>query len=209
MAGPIATASSGSGRAPSSFARWSRCRDQRGKQCVEVVTHPTRRRTILIKGPGQERTAQSDLDGASESCRVDLMHQLTGAGRLVEEAAKGRTDGTGLGYMRTEAILERFGVTEASWRDAAENNAEAKRYGFINSETPCFVGRAVAALAADPEVARWSGGVYSSWGLSEVYRFTDLDGRRPNIWSAVAAKFAGLVPAPRAAIQWQLTPARG
>ena len=50
------------------------------------------------------------------------------------------------GFMRTEAILDQFGVTEANWRDAAENNAEAKRFGFIHSETPCFVGRAVAAL---------------------------------------------------------------
>src|SRR5262249_50053728 len=57
------------------------------------------------------------------------------------------------GFLRTEAMLERFGVTEANWREAAERNAEAKRHGFINSETPCFVGRAVAALAADPE--RW------------------------------------------------------
>ena len=71
------------------------------------------------------------------------------------------------GFMRTEAILEKFGVTEANWRDTAEKNAQAKRFGFIHSETPCFVGRAVAALAADPKVARWSGGVYSSWGLSE------------------------------------------
>lgn len=108
------------------------------------------------------------------------------------------------GFMRTEAILERFGVTEANWREAAEQNAEAKRYGFSNSETPCFVGRAVAALAADPEVARWSGGVYSSWGLSREYGFTDLDGARPNIWPAVAEETTRSSGAPRAAVQWQL-----
>ena len=108
------------------------------------------------------------------------------------------------GFLRTEAILERFGVTEANWREAAERNAEAKRFGFINSETPCFVGRAVAALAADPAVARWSGGVYSSWGLSETYGFTDLDGSRPNIWPAVAAKFTESSRSPHAAVQWQL-----
>src|SRR5712691_4699408 len=61
------------------------------------------------------------------------------------------------GFMRTEAILQGFGVTEANWREAAEHNAEAKAWGFISSETPCFVGRAVAALAADPHVARRSG----------------------------------------------------
>ena len=58
------------------------------------------------------------------------------------------------GFMRTEAILESFGVTEANWRHAAENNPKAKSYGFIDSETPCFVGRAIAALAADPRVDR-------------------------------------------------------
>jgi NAD(P)-dependent dehydrogenase (short-subunit alcohol dehydrogenase family) len=109
------------------------------------------------------------------------------------------------GFMRTEAILDQFGVTEANWRDAAENNVEAQRFGFIHSETPCFVGRAVAALAADPEVARWSGGVYSSWGLSEVYGFTDLDGTRPNIWPTAAESFAQSPAPAHAAVQWQLS----
>lgn len=108
------------------------------------------------------------------------------------------------GFMRTEAILEQFGATEANWREAAEQNEEAKRFGFIHSETPCFVGRAVAALAADPEVARWSGGVYSSWTLSGEYGFTDLDGTRPNIWPTVAEYFASVNAGPRAAVQWQL-----
>lgn len=109
------------------------------------------------------------------------------------------------GFMRTEAILEQFGVTEASWRDAAENNAEAKRFGFIHSETPCFVGRAVAALAADPHVSRWSGGVYSSFELSEVYGFTDLDSTRPNIWPTAAESFAQTSASAHAAVQWQLS----
>ncbi len=85
------------------------------------------------------------------------------------------------GFMRTEAILEKFGVTEANWRDAAATNAEAKQFGFIASETPCFVGRAVAALAADPDVARKSGGIYNSGALAEEYGFTDVDGSRPNM----------------------------
>jgi len=106
------------------------------------------------------------------------------------------------GFMRTEAMLEKFGVTEANWRHAAEHNAEAKRFGFVDSETPCFVGRAVAALAADPSLRRWSGGVYSSFGLSQEYGFTDLDGRQPNIWPAVAAATGGGVAA--AAVQWKL-----
>ena len=108
------------------------------------------------------------------------------------------------GFMRTEAILDKFGVTEANWRVAAENNAEAKRFAFIHSETPCFVGRAVAALAADPHVARWSGGVYSSCGLSEEYGFTDLDGTRPNIWASAEAFAQSTAPA-HAAVAWQLS----
>jgi NAD(P)-dependent dehydrogenase (short-subunit alcohol dehydrogenase family) len=85
------------------------------------------------------------------------------------------------GFMRTEAILESFGVTEANWREAADNNPKAKSYGFIHSETPYFVGRAIAALAADPGVLQKSGGLYSSWGLAREYGFTDLDGAQPDL----------------------------
>ncbi len=108
------------------------------------------------------------------------------------------------GFMRTEAILQQFGATEENWRAVAESNAQAKRWGFIDSETPCFLGRAVAALAADTERARFSGGVYSSWELSQEYGFTDLDGSQPNIWPAVERQTAG--SARRAGVQWTLTP---
>ncbi|HKB15630.1 MAG TPA: short-chain dehydrogenase, partial [Planctomycetota bacterium] len=84
------------------------------------------------------------------------------------------------GFMRTEAIMEGFKATEANWKEVARTNPTARSYGFAASETPCFVGRAVAALAADKKRARWSGGVYSSWGLSREYGFTDLDGARPD-----------------------------
>lgn len=97
------------------------------------------------------------------------------------------------GFMRTEGILEQFGVTEANWREAAENNARAKSFGFAGSETPCFVGRAIAALAADPHLSRKSGGIYSSWGLSEEYGFTDVDSGRPNMGKFMAEHFPKLV----------------
>ena len=77
------------------------------------------------------------------------------------------------GFLRSEAMLERFEVTEANWRDA-------KVQGFEASETPCFVGRAVAALAADPNVHRKAGGAYASWTLSDEYGFIDIDGGRPH-----------------------------
>ena len=79
------------------------------------------------------------------------------------------------GFLRSEEMLDHFGVTEATWRDAV-----AKDPHFAISETPHYVGRAVAALAADPDVARWSGQPLSSWQLSHVYPFTDADGARPD-----------------------------
>jgi hypothetical protein len=57
------------------------------------------------------------------------------------------------GFMRTEAMLDGFGVTDANWRDALKN-PQAAGMGWGGSESPCFVGRAVAALAADPNVGR-------------------------------------------------------
>ncbi len=79
------------------------------------------------------------------------------------------------GFLRSEWMLDHFGVTEANWRDAAVNVKE-----FIASETPLFVGRCVAALAADPDVARKAGRVYASWDLAEEYGIEDADGTRPH-----------------------------
>ncbi|WP_426752023.1 SDR family oxidoreductase [Myxococcus sp. Y35] len=84
------------------------------------------------------------------------------------------------GWMRSEGMLEHFGVTEANWRDAT-----AKEPHFIISESPAYVGRAVAALAADPDRARWSGQSLSSGQLARVYGFTDLDGSKPDAWRYV------------------------
>jgi NAD(P)-dependent dehydrogenase (short-subunit alcohol dehydrogenase family) len=81
------------------------------------------------------------------------------------------------GWLRSEMMLEHYAVSEANWRDAT-----AKTSHFAISESPRFVGRAVAALAADPERARWSGQSLSSGGLAQVYGFTDLDGSRPDCW---------------------------
>ncbi|MFE9694415.1 SDR family oxidoreductase [Micromonospora sp. NPDC005806] len=79
------------------------------------------------------------------------------------------------GWLRSEAMLEHFGVTEANWRDGA-----AKDPHFVMSETPAFVGRAVAAVAADPDRARWNGASVDAGSLAQVYAFTDLDGTRPH-----------------------------
>jgi NAD(P)-dependent dehydrogenase (short-subunit alcohol dehydrogenase family) len=82
------------------------------------------------------------------------------------------------GWMRSEMMLDNYSVTEANWRDGAAVNPH---FAAI-SESPRFVGRAVAALAADPEVSRRSGGSFSSGGLAREYGFSDLDGSRPDCW---------------------------
>ncbi|GLW47423.1 short-chain dehydrogenase [Streptomyces sp. NBRC 14336] len=81
------------------------------------------------------------------------------------------------GWLRSEIMLDTFGVHEENWRDALD-----KVPHFAISETPRYVGRAVAALAADPEVARFNGASLSSGGLAQEYGFTDLDGSRPDAW---------------------------
>ena len=88
--------------------------------------------------------------------------------------------------MRTEAILDEYGVTEANWRDALANPM-ADAQGWAGSESPCFVGRAVAALAADPTVATKNGGLFTVRALSEEYAFTDVDGRLPDYAVLAAA----------------------
>ena len=92
------------------------------------------------------------------------------------------------GFLRSEAVLDMFGVTEANWRDAIEQDPY-----FAESETPCLVGRAVAALAADPNVGAKSGGLYSTWELSKEYGLTDVDGRRPDWGTFFAQKVREIV----------------
>ncbi|MGP3632155.1 SDR family oxidoreductase [Streptomyces sp. 24-1644] len=81
------------------------------------------------------------------------------------------------GWLRSEAMLQAHGVTEADWRDAIAHSPH-----FAISESPTYVGRAVAALAQDPEVARWNGQSLSSGQLAQAYGFTDIDGSRPDAW---------------------------
>ena len=100
-------------------------------------------------------------------------------------------------------MLEHFGVTEENWQDATKIDPH-----FIESETPFYVGRAIAALAADPRVTERTGQALSSWGLSREYDFEDADGRRPDFAryltgviaeSLEALAAAGAIPEPEAA----------
>ncbi|MDF2671709.1 MAG: short chain dehydrogenase family protein [Paenibacillus sp.] len=87
------------------------------------------------------------------------------------------------GFLRSEAMLDLFGVTESNWKEGA-----AKDPHFIASETPFYVGKGIACLAADPNVTEKSGQTWSSWALSDEYGFTDQDGTRPH-WGNYYKKF--------------------
>jgi NAD(P)-dependent dehydrogenase (short-subunit alcohol dehydrogenase family) len=122
-------------------------------------------------------------DGDSLAYRGNLYYDLAkiSAMRLALGMAE-ELKGTGVtalaltpGFLRSEFMLDHFGVTEANWRDAV-----AKEPHFIASETPHYIGRAAVALASDPQVSRFAGQTLSTWGLSEQYDFSDLDGTRPH-----------------------------
>jgi NAD(P)-dependent dehydrogenase (short-subunit alcohol dehydrogenase family) len=81
------------------------------------------------------------------------------------------------GWLRSEAMLDAYRVTESTWHEATKVQPH-----FAISESPAFVGRAVAALAQDPQVSRWNGQSLSSGQLAKVYGFTDLDGSQPDAW---------------------------
>lgn len=93
------------------------------------------------------------------------------------------------GFLRSESMLQRFGVTEANWRDAGKKDPN-----FLESESPLYLGRAVAALASDPQVLEHTGQLLSSWELARRYGFTDYDGRRPD-WGTLAIDWS-VVPPP-------------
>jgi len=93
------------------------------------------------------------------------------------------------GFLRSEAMLEHFGVTEDNWREAGRKDSN-----FLQSESPLFVGRAIAALAADRKVLDRTGMLFGSWELGRDYRLSDYDGRRPD-WGRHSIDFSVLPPA--------------
>jgi NAD(P)-dependent dehydrogenase (short-subunit alcohol dehydrogenase family) len=122
-------------------------------------------------------------EGDTLSGGVSLLHHLVKSGlkhlafAMADELRKHRVTVVSItpGFLRSESMLEHFKATEANWRDGAK-----KDRNFLISETPLFVGRAVAALAADPEKAAKTGQVTSSWELAREYNLTDADGSRPD-----------------------------
>jgi NAD(P)-dependent dehydrogenase (short-subunit alcohol dehydrogenase family) len=125
-------------------------------------------------------------DGNTARYRGSLFYDLAKSSVIrlaVAQAAELRPHGVAAvaltpGFLRSEAMLEAFGVTEDTWRDGA-----AKDPHFAFSETPAYLGRAVVALATDPQVMAKSGRALATWGLYEEYGFTDADGSQPD-WAA-------------------------
>jgi NAD(P)-dependent dehydrogenase (short-subunit alcohol dehydrogenase family) len=142
---------------------------------------------LLIRQPGglvvevTDGTAEYNAD----HYRVSFFYDMTKAANLRMAYALGHElaphGATAValtpGWLRSEAMLEAFGVREENWRDATERIPH-----FAIAESPRFVGRAVAALAADPDVARWNQQSLSSGELARVYGFTDVDGSQPDAW---------------------------
>lgn len=142
---------------------------------------------LLLRRPGGLVVEMTDgtADYNRDTYRVSLFYDLAKASVLRMAFALGHEVGprgaTAValtpGWMRSEIMLDQFGVTEENWRDALDRVPH-----FAISESPRYVGRAVAALAADPESARWNGRSLSSGGLAREYGFTDLDGSSPDAW---------------------------
>jgi len=145
---------------------------------------------LLIKNPGGLVVEMTDgtAEYTSEKYRLSLFYDLAKtsviriAWALAQELGPHHCTAVALtpGWLRSEQMLDNYDVSEGNWRDAV-----AKQPHFIITETPRYVGRAVAALAADTDVARWNGQSLSSGQLAKVYGFTDLDGTQPDAWRYV------------------------
>ena len=145
---------------------------------------------LLIKTPGG--LVVEVTDGTAEynatHYRVSFFYDLAKAANLrmafalAHELKPYKATAVSLtpGWLRSEAMLEAYGVTESNWLDATKRQPH-----FAISESPTFVGRAVVALAQDPNRERWNGQSLSSGQLAKVYGFTDLDGSRPDAWRYV------------------------
>lgn len=151
---------------------------------------------LLIRNPGGLVVEVTDGTAAYNGTRFreNLYYDLTknapirmafGLAKELEEFG-GTAVAVTPGWLRSEQMLAGFGVTEENWRDAT-----AKVPDFAVSESPVYVGRAVAALAADPDRHRWTGRSLSSGELAKEYDFTDADGSRPDAWGFIVAGETG------------------
>lgn len=151
---------------------------------------------LLIEKPGGLLVEVTDgtADHNASRYRISVFYDLakTAVNRLAfsqgHELSPHAASAVALtpGWLRSEMMLDNYGVSEENWRDALAPDRAGGRPtappDFALSESPRYVGRAVAALASDTDRARWNGASVSSGHLARVYGFTDLDGSRPDIW---------------------------
>jgi NAD(P)-dependent dehydrogenase (short-subunit alcohol dehydrogenase family) len=159
---------------------------QKGFKMLEIAVHThiiTSRYGVPLLVEGGQGLVVEITDGETSNYRGNLFYDLVKstvirlAYAMSEELRPHGIAAVAVtpGFLRSEAMLEHFGVTEDNWRDGVKTDEH-----FIASETPYFVGRAIAALAADPNVMSKTGKALSSWGLSDDYGFTDMNGERPH-----------------------------
>jgi NAD(P)-dependent dehydrogenase (short-subunit alcohol dehydrogenase family) len=145
----------------------------------------TGRRGLLVEMTDGTRAANTEFRRGVgfyyDLVKANVSRIVTGLAAELEEhpvTAVGVTPG----WLRSEAMLETFGVTEQTWRDACAGTP-----AFAISESPTYVARGVAALAADEAASRWAGDVLSARQLADAYDLTDVDGSRPDAWGHIAA----------------------
>ncbi len=141
-----------------------------------LIVEVTEGDTLLAGGNPLMQTVKLALKGLAFGMAAELLPYGVGAMAIVP------------GFLRSESMLARKGVTEENWREAGRKDPN-----FLESESPLFVGRAVAALASDPRVIERSGALCASWELAREYGFTDYDGRRPD-WGALAVDWSPVPP---------------
>lgn len=155
------------------------------RRAVDTHVITSRYALLLLVARGRGLVVEV-TDGNSARYRGSFFYDLAKSSVIrlaVAQAAELKPHGVAAvaltpGFLRSEAMLDGFGVTEANWRDGA-----AKDPHFAQSESPAYLGRAVAALAADPDVLARTGQALATWSLYEEYGFTDADGTRPD-WAA-------------------------
>jgi NAD(P)-dependent dehydrogenase (short-subunit alcohol dehydrogenase family) len=155
------------------------------RQAVETHVITSRYALPLMVARGSGLVVEV-TDGNTARYRGSFFYDLAKASVIrlaVAQAAELKPHGVAAvaitpGFLRSEAVLEHFGVTEANWRDGVAQDPD-----FAWSETPAYLGRAVAALAADPGVMAKAGRALATWGLYAEYGFTDTDGSQPD-WAA-------------------------
>lgn len=159
-----------------------------------IFTHIiTSRYAVPLMVARQQGLVLEITDGDNDKYRGNLVYDLAknsvirlAKGMSIELQPKGITAAALTpGFLRSEQMLDHFGVTEANWRDAI-----AKEPYFAESETPYFIGQAVVALATDPKVSSKNGQALATWHLAQEYGFKDADGRQPHWWNFFVEKQA-------------------